>query len=119
MTHKTQLQYYIFVIKSILSQLCLIAYILPKPQVQASQFLLHISYLLQKCKKGKPCRMDLPLLKNDITSSGPTSKLWIYCSKHNFRARLCTPTYCVCHNNKKVQNNSDSLQSKRANKSED
>ena len=47
------------------------------------------------------------------------SKYGIHSSKHNFRACLCTPTYCVCHNNKKVQNNSDSLQSKRANKSED
>ena len=26
---------------------------LPKPQVQASQFQLHISYFLQKCKKGQ------------------------------------------------------------------
>jgi len=42
--------------------------ILPKPQVQASQFQLHISYFLQKCKKGKPGEMDLPLLKNDITT---------------------------------------------------
>jgi hypothetical protein len=34
--------------------------ILPKPQVQASQLRLHISYFLQKCKKGKPGEMDLP-----------------------------------------------------------
>ncbi len=92
---------------------------LPKPQVQASQFPVHISYFLQNCKKGKSGEMDLPLLENDITTAEPTSKFKIHCSKHNFRACLCTPTYCVCHNNKKVQNNSDSLQSKRANKSED
>ena len=36
---------------------------LPKPQVQASQFQVHISYFLQKCKKDKPCKMDLPFLK--------------------------------------------------------
>jgi len=30
---------------------------------------VHISYFLQKCKKGKPDEMDLPLLKNDITGS--------------------------------------------------
>jgi len=40
---------------------------LPKPKVKASQFQVHISYFLQKCKKGKPYEMDLPLLKNDIT----------------------------------------------------
>jgi len=42
--------------------------ILPKPKVKASQFQVHISYFLQNCKKGKPCEMDLPLLKNDITN---------------------------------------------------
>ena len=42
---------------------------LPKQQVKAPQFPLHISYFLQKCKKGKPGEMDLPLLKNDITDS--------------------------------------------------
>jgi hypothetical protein len=41
---------------------------LPKPQVQASQFQVHISYFLQKCKKGKPSKTDLPFLKNDITT---------------------------------------------------
>jgi len=35
----------------------------------------HISYFLQKCKKGKPDEMDLPLLKNDITGSEPTVKI--------------------------------------------
>jgi hypothetical protein len=43
-------------------------FILPKPKVKASQFPVHISYFLQKCKKGKPYEMDLPSLKNDITS---------------------------------------------------
>ena len=28
-------------------------------------------------EKGNPNEMDLPSLKNDITSSGLTSKLWI------------------------------------------
>jgi len=41
---------------------------LPKPKVKASQFPVHISYFLQNCKKGKPDEMDLPSLKNDITS---------------------------------------------------
>jgi hypothetical protein len=43
-------------------------------QVQASQLPVHISYFLQKCKKGKPYQMDLPLLKNDITGSESTFK---------------------------------------------
>ena len=34
---------------------------LPEPQVQASQMSVHISYFLQKCKKGKPYEMDLPI----------------------------------------------------------
>jgi hypothetical protein len=42
---------------------------LPKPQVQASQFPLHISYLLQNCKKGNPSEISLPFLKNDITTN--------------------------------------------------
>jgi len=33
---------------------------LPKPQVQASQFPMHIPYFLQNCKKGKPSKKDLP-----------------------------------------------------------
>jgi hypothetical protein len=33
---------------------------LPKPKVKASQFPVHISYLLQNCKKGKPRKVDLP-----------------------------------------------------------
>jgi hypothetical protein len=41
----------------------LITDILPKAQVQASQFPLHISYFLQKCNKGKPSKKDLPYLK--------------------------------------------------------
>jgi len=40
--------------------------ILPKTQIQAFQFQVHISYFLQNCKKGKPPKKDLPLLKNDI-----------------------------------------------------
>jgi len=52
--------------------MCLIQDTSPKPQVQASQYQVHISYFLQKCKKGKPGEMDLPLLKNGITGSEPT-----------------------------------------------
>ena len=48
---------------------------LPKPKVKASQFLFHISYLLQKRKKGKPSEISLPFLKNDITGSEPTVKI--------------------------------------------
>ena len=40
---------------------------LPRSHAQATQLKLHISYFLQKCKKGKPHEMDLPLLKYDIT----------------------------------------------------
>ncbi len=47
---------------------------LPKPQVQAFQLLVHISYFLQNCKKGKSDEMDLPFLKNDITGFEPTVK---------------------------------------------
>jgi hypothetical protein len=60
-----------------------------------------------KIKKGKPCKKDLPLLKNDITNNLEPQKPVIYSSKHNFGAFLCTPTYCVRHENKKVQNRND------------
>jgi len=42
---------------------------LPKAQVQAFQLPVHISYFLQNCKKGKLDEMDLPFLKNDITTN--------------------------------------------------
>jgi hypothetical protein len=59
--------------------LCLqISDILPKPQVQASQFQLHISYLLQKCKKGKPPKNGFALLKNDITNILGPQKTVVY-----------------------------------------
>jgi len=38
-------------------------YSLPKAQPEMALSGLHISYFLQKCKKGKPDEMDLPLLK--------------------------------------------------------
>jgi len=41
---------------------------LPKPKVKEFQFQVHISYFLQKCKKGNPYEMDLPFLKVDITT---------------------------------------------------
>jgi len=53
----------------------LITDILPKPQVQKSQFPIHISYFLQKCKKGKFPKMDLPLLENDIIDSELTVEM--------------------------------------------
>jgi hypothetical protein len=52
-----------------------IACILPKAQVQAPQFQVHISYFLQNCKKGKPSEISLPFLENDITGSEPTVKM--------------------------------------------
>jgi hypothetical protein len=57
---------------------------LPKPQVQASQFQLHISYFLQNCKKGKSGEMDLPLLENDITTSEQVSKIKIHSRNMQF-----------------------------------
>jgi hypothetical protein len=41
---------------------------------------LFYQYIVKSIKnqKGKPCEMDLPLLKNDITSSEPISKLGIH-----------------------------------------
>ncbi|MGB5896468.1 MAG: hypothetical protein WBG58_20010 [Ignavibacteriaceae bacterium] len=35
----------------------------------------YIVLLTKLQKKGKPCQMDLPLLKNDITGSEPTVKM--------------------------------------------
>jgi len=34
---------------------------LPKTQIRALQFKVHISYFLQKCKKSKPLKKSLPL----------------------------------------------------------
>ena len=36
---------------------------LPKAQAETDSYFMHISYFLQNCKKGKPGKMDLPLLK--------------------------------------------------------
>jgi hypothetical protein len=33
---------------------------LPKAQPEMALSILHISYFLQNCKKGKPSEMDLP-----------------------------------------------------------
>jgi len=44
---------------------------LPKPQVQASKVIVHISYFLQNCKKRQTPLEEFALLKNDITSSEP------------------------------------------------
>ena len=39
--------------------------------------LIPITYIvfLTKMQKGKPCKKDLPLLKNDIAGSEPTVKI--------------------------------------------
>ena len=50
----------------------LISDILPKSQVQAFQFPVHISYLLQKCKKKQTREKEFALFKNDITTSEST-----------------------------------------------
>ena len=56
--------YYIVVLIVVMNQwkevMWLITDFLPYSQVQASQFPVHISYLLQKCKKSKPRKADLP-----------------------------------------------------------
>jgi hypothetical protein len=36
------------------------------------------NYIYHKNKKGKPCEMDLPLLKNDITNNVEPQKPVIY-----------------------------------------
>ena len=53
--------------------------ILPRWQVQASLFSLQISYFLQKCKKGKPRKKDLPLMISENTNFLESQKLLIYC----------------------------------------
>jgi hypothetical protein len=53
----------------------MVVYTLPKPKVKASQFPLHISYFLQKCKKRQIPLEELALIKNDITGSEPTVKI--------------------------------------------
>jgi hypothetical protein len=51
--------------------LCLIKDILAKAQPEMALSILHISYFLQKCKKGKPGEIDLPLLKIAHMQSEP------------------------------------------------
>jgi hypothetical protein len=60
---------------------------LPYSQVQASQFPVHISYLLQKCNKGKPCETDLPLSKNDITNIFDLLYLHFHSRYSRFRSK--------------------------------
>ena len=57
---------------------------MPVQQVQAPQFQLHISYFLQKCKKGKPEKNDLPLLKTISQQFFIDMILVFYSSKHKF-----------------------------------
>ena len=66
----------------------LIADFLPYPQVQTPQFPLHISYLLQNCKKGKPCEMDLPYLKTISQILNLLLRCWI--DSRNMQSGLVT-----------------------------
>jgi len=43
---------------------------LPKPQVRALQFKVHISHFLQNCKKGKPGEIDLSYWKLQMFNQG-------------------------------------------------
>jgi hypothetical protein len=57
---------------------------LPIPKVKASQFPLHISYFLQKCKKGKPSKKNLPYLKTISQVLNPLLRFWIHSSNMQF-----------------------------------
>jgi hypothetical protein len=59
-----------------------------KHKVKTSQFPLHISYFLQKCKKGKPGEMDLPYLKTISQVLNPLLRFWIHSS--NMQSGLVT-----------------------------
>jgi len=68
-----------------------------KKFIKGSEFRLQISYhkhklnpilvhyIYHKNDKGKPCEMDLPLLKNDITNILGPQKPVIYSRNHRFR----------------------------------
>ena len=53
---------------------------LPKVQVRALQFKVHISSFLRKCKKGKSPKKDLPHWKKDIIRLFIDMKRTFYCS---------------------------------------
>jgi hypothetical protein len=53
---------------------------LANEQVDANSRLLHISYFLQNCKKGKPDEMDLPFLKTISQVLNPLLRCWIQSS---------------------------------------
>jgi len=57
---------------------------LPKQQVQAFQLPVHISYFLQNCKKSKPTKKDLPLLKTISQQLKATFRFKIHCSNMQF-----------------------------------
>jgi len=65
--------------------------ILPKPQVQASQFPLHISYFLQNCKKANPVKWICPFFKNDITGSELALKYGIHSRYQSLRGDNLKP----------------------------
>ena len=56
---------------------------LPYTQVESTPTFLHIS----KNEKGKPSKMDLPLLKNDITNNLEPQKPVVYSSKSAIGSR--------------------------------
>ena len=46
---------------------------------------IRVHYIYHKNERGKPCEMDLPLLKNDITNNLEPQKPVIYSRNHKFR----------------------------------
>ena len=58
---------------------------MPVQQVKACPFPVHISYFLQKSKKGKSQKMDLPLMETISQPIETLPKLKIHCRKYKFR----------------------------------
>ena len=93
-------------LRSILSELCLLA----MNTGQSISISVHISYFLQKCKKGQTPDKGFALFKNDITGSELVSKLKIYSRTHKVRSgcdivwlshefnELISGFYCRYHN---------------------
>ena len=65
-----------------------VSYSLPKAQPETESRSVHISYFLQKCKKGKFPKKDLPLLKTISQVLNWLLGLWIHCS--NMQSGLVT-----------------------------
>ena len=58
---------------------------LPKAQPEMALSILHISHFLQNCKKGKPCKIDLPYLKTISQPIETLPKLKIHSRYRKFR----------------------------------